>query len=203
MSVRIRFWVRLLVAVFAWLPFSTCQQSFVPYGQMLASAGQNSQQQWADYLARRQTLQAQAKQILGAETARESAPNCPSATTTYDLNLCYQRQTQITAASLSSLDTIIRELLAPPPRSPVSGQISPAVAGPGPAVPALAPQQLIAEFSHVEQTWDQYRDAACTAAGHQFHGGTGGSGIQGECELRLTRDHIRELNLIYGAVLHL
>jgi hypothetical protein len=196
MSVRIRFWVLLFLSGLALHPSSNGQPHGYLSGQLLATTRQTSQQQWADYMARRQTLQAQAKQIVDAETAREKAPECPSATTTYDFNLCYSRQTRIADAGLRSLEGIIRELLAPPPEKP--GPVFPAASGV--AGPTLTPEQLIAEFNRVEQTWDQYREAACSAAVHQFHGGPG---VQGECQVRLARDHLRELDLIYGAALHL
>jgi uncharacterized protein YecT (DUF1311 family) len=55
----------------------------------------------------------------------------------------------------------------------------------------------------VEQSWWQYREVACAAAFHQFDGGTGGPSFQLECKLKLARDHMRELSLIYGGELRL
>jgi uncharacterized protein YecT (DUF1311 family) len=59
------------------------------------------------------------------------------------------------------------------------------------------------EFDALEKAWQQFRELACTAAFHQFDGGSGESSFQIECELKLTRDHMRELDLIYGSDLHL
>jgi Lysozyme inhibitor LprI len=78
-----------------------------------------------------------------------------------------------------------------------------AQATPGPTGATLTAQQSIAEFNHIEQLWQQYRDATCTAGLHQFDGGTGGPGFQTECELKLARDQLRELNSVYSMLLHL
>jgi uncharacterized protein YecT (DUF1311 family) len=158
------------------------------------------QQQEREFIAKRQVLQAQAKQIYDAEMAREKSVDCPDAQTTYDFNVCYGKQGTITDQNLSSFEGIIRELLAPGPAMPAAETGEPVR---GIAGPALTPQQLSAEFDRVEQSWRQYRDAACTAAFHQFGGGTGGPSFELQCELKLTRNHIRELDMIYGNDLHL
>ena len=67
----------------------------------------------------------------------------------------------------------------------------------------LLPKQHVAEFRKAEQSWRQYRDTACTAAFHQFDGGTGGPSFELECELKLDRSHMHELDMIYGEDLHL
>jgi hypothetical protein len=75
-------------------------------------------QQWKEYMAKRQGLQAQAKAVFDAEMAREKAGDCPEAKTTYDFNICYGEQTAITEENLKSYEGIIRELMAPQPRMP-------------------------------------------------------------------------------------
>jgi hypothetical protein len=60
------------------------------------------------------------------------------------------------------------------------------------------PEQDRADFEHVEQSWRQYTKLACTAAYHQFDGGSGGPSFEMQCELKLTRDHLQELAMIYG-----
>jgi len=164
-----------------------------------SSRQQSSQQQWVAWLARRQNLQVQAKAILDAETAREKIPACADATTTYDLSVCYTRELSLTRANLSAFASLIRQLIAPAPAMPAPP--TPA-ASPAPAS-GLTPPQLLAEFNHVEQLWSSYSTAACSAALHQFHQGTAGPSFAAECQLHLMRDHLRELNLIYGAELHL
>jgi uncharacterized protein YecT (DUF1311 family) len=157
------------------------------------------QQQRKEYMAKRQSLQAQAKEVFDAETAREKAGDCPDAKTTYDFNICYGKQTATTDQNLKSYEGIIRELLAPGPRMPDQADSN----MPGIAGPVLTPQQFLEEFDRVEQSWRQYRETACKAAFHQFDGGTGGPSFEMECELSLTRGHMRELEMIYGEDLHL
>lgn len=178
------------LAVFAQTPSSS--------SKVLTPEQKAYQQKWQPWLARHQSLQAQAKQIYNAELAQEKAGDCPNATTTFDLNVCYGRQLRITDANLKAFEDDIRGLLAPAPSLP--GQPANPTAPSGPAPPA---QQRITEFNRVEQLWQQYRDAACSAAFQLFDGGTGGPSFQMECELRLARDHMRELNTVYGMVLHL
>jgi uncharacterized protein YecT (DUF1311 family) len=72
----------------------------------------------------------------------------------------------------------------------------------GMAGPSLSGEQLATEFERVEQSWRQYREVACAAAQHQWEGGTGGPSFEMECELKLARDHLRELHMIYGQELH-
>lgn len=196
---RIRSWLVMICLVSALPGCVFGQQSSEQPRKSLTPEQQAFQQQLKDYLAKRQTLQAQAKQVLAAEAAREKAGDCPNASTTYDFNICYARQLKLADASLGSYENIIQELLAGAPQLP--GQ--PAAAMPAPTRSSLTPEQRSAELDHVELLWHQYRVAACTAALHQFDGGTGGPSFQMECEIKLTRDHIRELDMLYGEQLHL
>lgn len=152
------------------------------------------QQQWSAWSQKRQQLQAQGRQVFAEETAREKAGDCQNAETTYDFNVCFGRQLQLAEASLKSYQDIIRQLMTPPPGETPAPLQSASAPTPGP---------LQAEFDRVEQTWQPYRQTACTAAFHQFSGGSGGPSFEEECELKLTRDHLRELDMIYGAALHL
>jgi uncharacterized protein YecT (DUF1311 family) len=157
------------------------------------------QQQWKEYMAKRQSLQAQAKQVFDTEMAREKASDCPEAKTTYDFNICYGDQVATTDQNLKSYEGIIRELMASQPQMP--GEPTTEMHGPG--GPSLTPKQIAEEFDRVEQDWRQYREKACTAAFHQFDGGTAGPSFEMECKLKLTRGHMRELDMIYGEDLHM
>lgn len=185
----------VLCGIFGFFALAPAQQIAPPGEKVLTPEQEAGRQQWNEWFTKRQQLQAQAKQVYGAEITREKAGDCPSAQTTYDFNVCYSRQLEITDAALASYENIIRQLISAPP-----GQ-TPSTAGP--AGPSLTPDQLRAEFERVELIWQNYRQTACTAAFHQFTGGTGGPSFQAECQLKLTRDHLQELNLIYGADLHL
>jgi uncharacterized protein YecT (DUF1311 family) len=166
-------------------------------GQQSQSAGQRpltpEQQAYRQWDARHQQLKDQGKQIFDAEMAREKAGDCPDANTTDDFNTCYGKQLDATEASLKSFEATIHGLLEPPPKMPGERAAPPPSAG---GIPTAA--QDIAEFESVEQSWRAYRDQACAAAFHQFQGGTGAPSFELECRLQLTRDHMRELKMIYG-----
>jgi uncharacterized protein YecT (DUF1311 family) len=66
----------------------------------------------------------------------------------------------------------------------------------------LTPEQRMAEFDKTERLWKSYRDAQCMAAFHQFGRGTGGPSAEMECEQRLIRGHMRDLDTVYGLVLY-
>ena len=155
------------------------------------------QQKARDADARRQQLQAQAKKLLADEMAQENAGDCKDAKTTVDFNECFGKQVEITDKNLKAFEDVIAELGDPEPDAPDHP------AGTGIAGPTLSPKQHVAEFRKVEQSWRQYRDAAYTTAFHRFDGGTGGPSFELECELKLDRSHMHELDMIYGEDLHL
>jgi uncharacterized protein YecT (DUF1311 family) len=161
------------------------------------------QQRAKETLARRLSLQAQAKQIFDAEMDREKAGDCPDAKTTADFNNCFEDEGTTTEKNLTGFEGIIRELNAPEP--PLPGRPGAETTQPvmGISGPGFTPEQFLAEFDRVEKAWREYRQTACTAAFHQFDGGTGGPSFEGQCELKLARDHMRELDMIYGNDLHL
>jgi hypothetical protein len=66
----------------------------------------------------------------------------------------------------------------------------------------LTQEQELAEFDFVGRTWQPYVDAACTAHHHQYGGGTGGPGAELACRVRLTRNHMKDLDSIYEMPLH-
>ncbi len=161
------------------------------------------QEVYRQYLVQHRGLQTQAKQVFDTEMAREKAGDCPDAQSDYDFNLCYGKQLTITDQNLKSYEGFIRGLIAAPPQ--VSGQpaVETNLPANGIAGPVLSSPEFEREFERVEQSWEQYREVACSAAFHQFGGGTGGPSFQLECKVKLTRDHMRELNMIYGGELHL
>jgi uncharacterized protein YecT (DUF1311 family) len=149
----------------------------------------------------KRSSQAQAKQVFDAEMAREKAGDCPDAKSDYDFNVCYGKALTITNQNLKSFEGFIRQLVAPPPQMGGRPAIETNQRAIGIGRPVLASQEFD-EFERVEQSWGQYREVACAAAFHQFEGGTGGPSFELECELKLARDHMRELNMIYGEALH-
>jgi uncharacterized protein YecT (DUF1311 family) len=150
-------------------------------------------------MTNRTALQAEGKQILATETAREAAGDCKAAQSTADFNDCFGKELAVTTQNLHRFQAVIRTLLAqdkpvgPKPKHDTTG-----IAG-----PVLTSRHILAEFNRVEIVWQQYNTTACSDAFHQFGGGTGGPSFELQCELKLTRDHMRELDLIYGNDLHL
>jgi uncharacterized protein YecT (DUF1311 family) len=173
------------------------QQGPPAHHKVLTPEQQAYQQQYGQWYARHQQLQAQAKQIYDAEMAREKAGDCPNASSTLDFNVCYGKQIDTAEANLKSFEATLHDLLGP--AAEMGEQATPS---PGPAGPSLTSAQITVEFESVEKVWRQYRETTCTAAFHQFGGGTGGPSFEAECWLRLTRDHMRELEMIYDGALH-
>ena len=178
-------------------PAGNSQQRSATVQSSVTTEQKTLRQKARDADTRRQQLQAQAKKLLADENARENAGACKDANTTVDFNECFGKQAENTENNLKAFEAIIAELGDPDPDTPDHP------AGTGIAGPTLSPKQHVAEFHKVEKSWRQYRDAACTAAFHQFDGGTGGPSFELECELKLDRSHMRELDMIYGEDLHL
>jgi len=52
-----------------------------------------------------------------------------------------------------------------------------------------------------EEAWKNYRDKACKAAYNQMAGGTGAPVLEGECSVRITKEHVRGLQADYFMIL--
>ena len=159
------------------------------------------QQQWNDYLAKHIEQQEQAKQILDTETAREKAGDCPDAHSRRDFEDCYGKLVSVTDEALKGYQELIRKLLAPGPEMPGQADADAKQPVVGVAGRVLSSGQMTTEFETVEQSWQHYRETACTAALHQFGGGSGGPSFELECQLRLARDHFANLSMIYEGAL--
>ena len=147
--------------------------------------------------ADRGNLRNEGQQAFDAEMAQEKAGDCPDAHSTYAFILCHEKALAATDQHLKTYEEMIRDLLSRR-ASDANGQPAP----PGPGGP-LTSAQLVAEFDHLEQVWRPYLDAACSAAFHQFGGGTGAPTASMECSLRLTRGHMRDLDNVYYMLLHM
>jgi uncharacterized protein YecT (DUF1311 family) len=194
-----RVWAATLCATFVLAPLFLGQPGPASPKKSLTP----EQEAYRQYEAKHRALQAQAKQVFDMETAHEKAGDCPDAKTDYDFNICFGKQLTITEQNLKSYEGFIRELMAPPPQMPGQPAVETNPPANGIAGPVLSPPEFEHEFERVEQSWEQYREVACAAAFHQFEGGTGGPSFQLECKLKLARDHMRELSMIYGEELHL
>ncbi len=56
-------------------------------------------------------------------------------------------------------------------------------------------------LNDTEEAWKNYRDKACKAAYNQMAGGTGAPVAEGECSVRITKEHVRELQAVYFMML--
>jgi hypothetical protein len=161
---------RLLAAIFCGsfvlLPLAFGQESTVRPKKVFTPEQKAYQQQMKEYLAKLQSLEAQAKQVFDAEMAREKAGDCPDADGTLGLKDCLSKETAITDQNLKSYEELIRGQIIPEPKVPGAPAASPW----GPIGPNLSDEELLAEFDRMEQSWRIYRDAACTATLHRFRG---------------------------------
>lgn len=156
-------------------------------------------QQTREVDAKRNNLRATAKEAFDRQMAEEKAADCPTASTTYEFNLCFGKAVEGTDRDLKIYESAIHDLLDL--RYPgVNEEEHPA---PGPAGPVLTRAQSVTEFDRLEQLWRGYLEAATKAAFHQFDGGTGGPSFEMECHLQLVRSHMRELDKVYGILLRL
>lgn len=161
-----------------------------------AAQRQRHHEEFRKFLAEHNRLQTQARQAFDAEAARAQTRDCPTAQTTRDFELCYDKESETTEKNYKVFVEAIRNLLSVQPSSERDEPKS------GPAGPILTPQQQLTEFDSVESRWQSYRDALCAAEFHQYGGGTGGPVGEIQCSLRLTRSHMREINDAYSMLLH-
>jgi uncharacterized protein YecT (DUF1311 family) len=193
--------MRLMVAVCGLMilvpgvPVAGAQEGAPPRKKTLTPEQQEYQRKWREYMAKRPGLQERAKQIFDAEVDREKAGECQGANTTYDTNVCLDKEVATTAQNLTNYERLISELMASAPEMPGAPAI-------GPTGPGLTPVESAADFDRVEQAWRRYRDVACKAARDQVAGGTAAPSYEMQCEINLARSHMRELDSIYWLELH-
>ena len=178
----------------------TAQQDAPEPKKVLKPEQRTDQQEVKQMREERDRLRAQAKQAFDAEMARERAGDCSTARTTVDSNVCLSRENKTTEDHYTAYTEAIRATLRlKEPLFPGKTEEPPLS---GPAGPMLTPEQRMAEFDKTERLWKSYRDAQCMAAFHQFGRGTGGPSTEMECEQRLIRGHMRDLDTVYGLVLY-
>jgi uncharacterized protein YecT (DUF1311 family) len=156
------------------------------------------QAQMKIYYAEHSRVVAAANSAYTAEAAREKAPECPNAATTYDINMCLSREGDITDTNYKAFTSALRAMLAlPAPTFP--GEITPAI---GPSGREATPATNTAAFDAAEAAWQTYATAECNAVDTFWRGGTIVNAMVGECNLRLARARLHELNDAYDMPLH-
>lgn len=187
----------LLACTFVFSVLAAAQQTAAQPTRIATPEQQGLQEQARVFAAKRRQLRAQAKETFDAEIAREKAEDCPEAQNTREFNTCFGKAVAIADQHLKTYEEALQALLA------LHYPVQSSTPVPGVAGAASTPEQDAAEFSHLEQLWHSYLDAASAAAFHQFDGGTGGPSFELETHLRLVRNHMRELDMLYGMVLRL
>lgn len=164
--------------------------------KVLTPEQQEFQRKVSSYMVQRKALQEQAAKAFDAETAREKAGDCKSASTTLDIETCLGKETEITETNYSAFTGTIRELLS---------LSYPEFPQPAASVPTEAPpnaENLVKEFDALQTAWQQYRKIGTNAAYNQFKGGTFAPVSSATTSQKLLRSHMRELSSIYEGPLH-
>lgn len=191
-----RILVLILCGIAGLSTFSFGQQNSEHPKKVLTPEQRAYQEQMREIQAQRDVLRAQAQQAFNAEMARGKTTDCDESETTNEVDICYSKAVKITDQNLKTYEDAIHGILGL--KYPgVPGQLSY-----GPSGPILTPEEEAAEFDHSEQLWHTYLESATTSARHQFGGGTGAPGFEMETHLRLVRSHMKELDGIYGLILH-
>ena len=149
------------------------------------------------FFAERARLGTQAKTVYDAELAREKAPECPHADNTRSINECLAHEVEITQANYKAFVAAIRSML---------GLASPDEPGPndpdGPTGHPGTPATNTAAFDAAESAWQAYAKAECSAMDTLWRGGTIVNSIDMECDLRMARARMHELNTAYNMQLY-
>ena len=150
-----------------------------------------------EYRAKLDKLRADATAAYNAELVREKAPDCPDAQTTYDTNMCLGHEMDLTLANYQGFTTALRAMLSEPePAMP--GIPTPYI---GPTGPAGTPATNTAAFDAAESAWQAYAKAECGAMDTFWRSGTIVNAIVGECDLRMARARMHELDSAYDTLL--
>jgi uncharacterized protein YecT (DUF1311 family) len=156
------------------------------------------QQAIKEYNAKSKELRAAAIAAYNAELAREKAPECPDADNTRDINMCLGHEVELTEANYKAFTTALRGMLALPEPA-VPGAPTPYM---GPTGPEGTPATNTAAFDAAESAWQAYAKAECSAMDTLWRGGTIVNSIVAECELRMARARMHELDNAYDMQLH-
>jgi hypothetical protein len=153
------------------------------------------QGKFKSYLAQRKALQKQAVHAFDAETARGKAGDCKNASNTRDIEICLDKESEITEKNYSAFTGAIRELL---------GLTYPESAQPDASGPTGTPpnaEERTREFDNLQAAWQQYLKIGTTTAYDQYKGGTHAPVFSVEAKQELVRSHMRELSFIYDGLL--
>jgi uncharacterized protein YecT (DUF1311 family) len=187
-----------ILGLAACIPIFASAQTTLPRRKVLTPEEFAYQQALKAHEAEIERLRAPANAAFAVEMAREKAPECPDATNTYDDNVCIAHENDLTDANYRAFTSALRAILAlPSPDQP--GVAVPAI---GPSGPEATPATNTAAFDTAESAWHAYAKAECKAVDTFWRGGTIVNAIFMECNLRQSRNRLRELDTAYSGELH-
>lgn len=160
------------------------------YGR--AAAPRNQQAPAQSNQAQRELLRRQANGIFDRERQRARDGDCDTAATNAAIAQCLTQRIAITDLNLKTYESALRGLLALQP-----------VGAAGPAPQDGSSTSPVAQFDQMEREWHAYLATATAAAGRQFGDDSGGPSTGMMTHLQLVRGHMKELDSIYYALLHL
>src|SRR5215831_4968362 len=130
----------------------------------------------------------QAAAAFDREMERDKTGDCPDAHTTYDEINCLGKTIEITNSNYKAYIGALRSFLGL--------RTSREETASGPAGKPLTGEEGVKEFDEVEALWQKYRSAQTSAVYDHWKGGTIAPVMAASCELRLLRNHMRELDSI-------
>ena len=157
------------------------------------------QQQMKTFYAEMDRLRTAAKSAYTSEIAREKAGECPNAITTVDINQCLSHEDEVTEANYKAFTSVLRAMLALPVPTMPGASGMPAI---GPSGPEATPATNAAAFDAAESAWHTYAAAECGAIDTLWRGGTIVNSMVGQCNQRLARTRLHELDTAYDMLLH-
>jgi len=148
---------------------------------------------WAEWSNQIQQLQSAAKSSYSAEMTRTKTRVCGRAFSTYEMEACMERELEKTKANYQAYVGALRssEALASPEEQPRTDPL------PGRPLP---PDERAKKFDAVESAWQAYAKAQCATAYDISREGTSATVTQLECDVRLLRDRMSELESVYQFV---
>jgi uncharacterized protein YecT (DUF1311 family) len=126
------------------------------------------------------------------EMAREEAGDCLEARTTYEINICIGEEVEITEKNYRAYADAFRALFTQVP--PRGG----GVGGSGPSGTPPTAEETLRRFNDAEDLWRKYMDASCELDADTWRGGTIAPYMGASCELKLFRNHMRDLGGTFG-----
>jgi uncharacterized protein YecT (DUF1311 family) len=145
--------------------------------------------EWNSYFSQLQEFKKIARRSYADEQARQKSGDCPHASSTHEMEMCFEKEVEKTTANYQAFVGAIRsaEALTSPDGAGTGGR----------GVAPLNPEELVMRFDEVETAWQAFKKPQCLLAYDAYRTGTIAPLMQLNCELRLLRDRMGELDSIY------